>query len=163
MTRPTRIVVSTAVRAATLFAIWLWLDDNVSEPELLTGAGVAVIATVVVLMAGRLRSVHAHLRPGMLGRLHRPLTLLVTDSVRVTWALVKLIVLRRGPQSRFRAVRYRATGAGSETDVARRVLSEWGASVAPNRYAVGIDVDSGHLIVHELVPARGPLDPMELG
>ena len=39
----------------------------------------------------------------------------------------------------------------------------WQASLAANRYAIGIDLDGNYLLIHELVPASGPLDPLELG
>jgi multisubunit Na+/H+ antiporter MnhE subunit len=158
-----RIVASVMPRAAALFAVWLALDDNVSQPELFLGIGVALLATVAVLLSERVRSVRVSLRLRMLRRVYRPLTLLVTDSVRVTWALIQRIVLRRRVEGRLRAVQYRATSVDSDTDAARRVLSQWGASLAPNRYAVGVDVEAGVMIVHELVEASGPLDPMELG
>jgi hypothetical protein len=57
---------------------------------------------------------------------------------------------------------YRATGPEPEA-TARRLLTQWGGSVGANRYVIGIDPDREQLIVHELVPARGSLDPLELG
>jgi multisubunit Na+/H+ antiporter MnhE subunit len=162
MARSTYIVIATVVRAATLFAIWLAIDDNVSQPELFTGIAVALLATVIVTVAGRVRTAHPRMTPSMLRYGYRPLLLLVADSVRVTWVLAKAIVLSRPTGSRFRAVRYRAT-SDSDADTGRRVLTTWGASLAPNRYAIGVDDDDELLLVHQLGEARGPLDPLELG
>jgi multisubunit Na+/H+ antiporter MnhE subunit len=162
MARSTHIVIATVVRAAALLAIWLAIDDNVSQPELFTGIGVALLATLVVTLAARVRTAHPKLRPSMLRHAYRPLVLLVADSARVTWVLAKTIALRRRPSSRFRAVRYRAT-SDSGSDTGRRVLTTWGASLAPNRYVIGVDQDDELLLVHQLGEAGGPLDPLELG
>ena len=91
------------------------------------------------------------------------MVLLFADSVRVSWALIRQILLRRPVTGRCRAVRYGATSGERDTDVARRILSDWGASLAPNRYAIGVDREAGILIVHELVETKGALDPLELG
>ena len=149
-------------RAVTFFAIWLALDDNVSEAELLTGVGVAILATLLSAIVLKGRSIRPEVRPAMLRFGYRPLALIPVDSVRVGARVLRALILRRPPTSRFRAVRYRACSQ-SETDVARRVLTEWATSVAPNRYAVGIDPDARILLIHELAEGTGRIDPLELG
>jgi hypothetical protein len=144
------------------YLVWIAIDDNVSEPELLTGVGAVVLATVAASAAGRAATVHGRVQPGMLRYWYRPATLPVLDSARVCGALIKRIVLRQRIEGRFRAVRYRASRADG-ADVARRVLTEWSASIAPNGYAIGVDTDQQVLLVHELVDVEGPLDPLELG
>lgn len=151
-----------AARAAAFFALWLLLVDGTDEPNLIAGAVCALLASALATLVQSLRSVHARPRPRMLRYLYRPFVLLVSDTVRVTWALLQRLVLRRAVQGSFRAVRYRCS-SDEPDDVARRLLTEWAASVAPNRYAIGVDPGQEVLIVHELVPARGPLDPLELG
>ena len=59
MISATRNVVAIPARVAALFLVWLAIDDNVSEPELLTGVAVALLATALTLMMGRLRTFHA--------------------------------------------------------------------------------------------------------
>jgi multisubunit Na+/H+ antiporter MnhE subunit len=162
MARSTHIVVATVARVATLFVVWLVIDDNVSEPELLTGVGVAVLATLIATLAARARTARPRVTLSMLRFAYRPLVLLVADSFRVSWVLVKTLVLRTPSSGRFRAVRYRAS-SDSDNDVARRVLTTWGASLAPNRYVIGIDTDAELMLVHQLGEAGGPLDPLELG
>ena len=149
-------------RLVAFFVLWLLLVDATDEPNLLTGTACAVLATVVTTLVQSLRTVHAEPRPWMLRRAYRPLLLLVADSARVAWALVSCLILRRAVRGRWRAVRYCATSDAGE-DVARRILTEWAASIGPNRYVIGIDSDDGVLLVHELVPAHGALDPLELG
>ena len=145
-----------------LFALWLLLVDSVDGPNMITGAVCALVAAALAARVKSLRRVHARPRIGMLRFVYRPFTLLVTDSVRVTWALVARVVLRRQSAGHFRAVRYRAVTDDPE-DVARRILTEWGASAGPNRYVIGIDGRRRVLLIHELVPSSRPMDPLELG
>lgn len=154
-------VVAMARRALVLFALWLWLDDTVVEPELITGAVVALGAAAIATMLAP-RPPRQRFRLAMLRHAWRPPLLLVTDTVRVTRALLTALAGGRAPHGRLRAVGYRATGDSPE-ELTRRILTEWGASLAPDRYVIGIDREAGLLLVHELVPAAGPLDPLELG
>ena len=157
-----RIVLGFAARTIVLFALWLLLVDSVDEPNLITGAVCAVLAAALAARVHALRAVHARPRIRMLRFAHRPAQLLVADSARVTWALFTHVVLRRTSGGHFRAARYRAVGEDPE-DVARRILTEWGASLGPNRYVIGIDTSRRLLLIHELVRAPEPLDPLELG
>lgn len=149
-------------RAAVLFLLWLLLVDSVHEPELITGGVVAVLAAGISEGMRPLASAPIRIRPSMLRYGYRPIVLLLTDTVRVVSALLGALATGRRPSGRFRAVRFRAGSEGS-TDRARRVLTEWAASVGPNRYAIGVDCEAKVLLVHELVKASGPLDPLELG
>lgn len=162
MTRRVSLAARTVVRGALLFGLWMVLVDSVDWPEMVVGAGAAAIAAVFATVVFTRRSEHLRPTPGMLRFAYRPLVLMVTDTVRVTAALVREIAQRRPNEGHLRAVRYRATGDDPD-HVARRILTEWGASVAANRYAVGIDVERDYLLVHQLVEAPGPLDPLELG
>lgn len=150
------------VRAVVLFGLWLVLVDNVQQAEVIAGAAVAVLGAAAAASTDRVRGVHPRLRFWMLRRIHRPLMLLVTDTVRVTWALARMLAAGRPELGRWRAVRYRAAGDGAE-DAARRALTEWGASLGANRYAIGCDGETGVLLVHELVESGGSLDPLGLG
>lgn len=154
--------IAALARAAALFGLWLLLVDATDEPNLITGGVCALAAAGLATAVQAMKGQHPRLRLSMLLRLYRPFLLLVTDSVRVTLALFAHLILRRPVQGTFRAVRYRAT-APDPDDRARRLLTEWAASLAANRYAIGIDQRRNILIVHQLVPAPGPLDPLELG
>jgi multisubunit Na+/H+ antiporter MnhE subunit len=154
--------VAALARAALFFALWVLLVDAVDEPDLITGGVCAVLTSALVTVVQSLRSVRVRPTLPMLKFAYRPFWLLLTDSVRITWCLLAYLILRRPIQSGFRAERYRATGDDPH-HVARRLLTEWAASLAPNRFAIGIDREREALIVHELTPAPGPLDPLELG
>jgi hypothetical protein len=149
-------------RLVAFFAIYLLLADAVQTPELITGAVAAVLAAGLATLLDNFRSVNASVRPSMLRYAYRPFIALVTDSGRAAWALLQLLMLRRPVRGRFRVARYTATG-DDEEDAARRVLTEWAGSLGANRYVIGIDPERERLIVHEMVPAEGPLDPLELG
>lgn len=149
-------------RAAALFALWLLLVDATDTPNLVAGGVCALLATALAVRAASLRRVHPRPRLAMFRFAYRPLLQLPTDSVRVTGALIARALLRRPVTGHWRAVRYRATGEAPD-QVARRILTKWGASAAPNRYVIGIDPDQDVLLVHELVWSSGPLDPLELG
>ena len=149
-------------RAGAFFALWLLLVDDVSSPQLWAGAVAAVLAALIAKAVDRVRRERPRPRPGMLRHIHRPLLLLLTDTARVSWALVLMLSGRGAGLGRIRAEPYLAVG-DTPTDAARRGLSEWSASLGPNRYVVGCDRESGTLLVHELLPAGGPLDPLELG
>src|SRR5579862_3792430 len=131
----------TVGRGIALFALWMVLVDSSSEPEVLTGLVVAVAGAVLGTLVSSARGEPARMSPAMLRRIHRPFLLLLTDTARVTWALVARAVLRRRVEGRLRAVRYRATAQTPDAR-ARRILTEWGASLAANRYAIGIDPDN---------------------
>jgi multisubunit Na+/H+ antiporter MnhE subunit len=154
-------VTQTALRAAALFALWLLLVDSTDSPNMITGAVCAVVFAALSTVVHSLRVDRASLRPGMLRYVHRCLKLLVADTGRVTWALIAHALLRRPSPGHFRAARYRA--GETSTDVGRRILTEWAASLGPNRYVIGIDPERNLLLVHELVWSSGPLDPLELG
>jgi hypothetical protein len=162
MTRWVAPAAQTIVRGALLFGLWMVLVDNAEWPEVVVGLGAAALAAVYGTFVMSRRRERLRLSAAMVRRAHRPLVLLVSDTVLVTVALAKALFLRRFPTGRFRAVRYGATGQSSE-DVTRRILTEWATGVAANRYAVGVDVERGYLLVHQLVESGGPLDPLELG
>ena len=151
-----------ALRAAGLYAVWLLIDDNVSQPELYAGIVVALLALALAVVVTRSSTVDARFRLAMFRYLYRTPLLLVGDSLRLCWILFKGLLLRRRRTGALRAVRYRATDESAD-DVGRRVLTSWAASIAPNRYVIGIDTEARVLLVHELVETKGPLDPLELG
>jgi multisubunit Na+/H+ antiporter MnhE subunit len=156
------LAAQTVVRGVVLFGLWLVLVDTVVWPEMVVGATAAAVTAVFATLVYARRSEHLRLTPAMLRFAYRPLLLLVADTVRVAAALVRELAHRRPVEGRLRAVRYRATGDSAD-DVGRRILTEWGTSVGANRYVVGIDVERDYLLVHELVEASGPVDPLELG
>jgi len=156
------LALATLGRATLFFGLWLVLVDSTDEPDMITGAVCVAIAVALAAAVRPLRSVRARPRLAMFRYAYRPLLALFTDTARVTAALAGAVFLRRPIHGRFRSVRYRATGDEPDA-VARRLLTEWAASVGANRYVLGIDTDNQTLLVHELVATSGRLDPLELG
>lgn len=150
------------MRWLLLFGLWMVLVDNKHQPEIVTGAVSAAAAALLGTLVAAERGETARVSSAMLRRAYRPFLLLITDSARVVRALAQRVLQGREVQGRFRAVRYRATEQSADAR-ARRILTEWSASLGPNRYAIGIDPEAGYLLIHELVEAAGPLDPLELG
>lgn len=148
-------------RSALLYALWLALVDNVHISELAAGGGAALLAGALATATHRLRLDPVRARPGMLARAPRVLLALIVDTGRLAGALVTLAGGAKC-SGRFRAERFGATEDNPE-HAARRALVETAGSLAPNRYVVGIDVERGVLLVHELCPGAGPLDPLGLG
>lgn len=151
----------TLARGVALFGLWMVFVDNAHQPEMVTGAVVAAAAAILGTLVAVARREPSRLSLSMFRHVYRPLLLLVSDTVRVFGALVRQLS-GHATTGRFRAVRYRAVDDDPDSR-ARRILTEWGASLAANRYVVGIDPEGGYLLVHELVPSSGPLDPLELG
>ena len=154
--------ISFVVRWAVFFAVYLLLADTPQTPELITGIVAALLGAALATALDRHRSVDGNLRVSMLRFAYRPFLALVADAARATWALAQLVLLRRPVTGRFRTARYTATSDEGE-DVGRRILTEWAGSVGANRYVIGIDPEREQLIVHELVAAKSPIDPLELG
>lgn len=151
-----------AARAIALFALWMLFVDSADEANMIAGAVCALLAAALATGIWSMRRVHARPRLRMLRFAYRPLTALVADSLRVSVALFRHAVLRQPARGQFRAVRYGAVTDDPE-DVARRILTEWAASVGPNRYVIGIDTERRSLLIHELTLTSAPLDPLELG
>ena len=152
-----------ALRWLALWALWLALTDTRVLPELVAGAVAAAIGATLataVSRSGRPRTVAKSaslLRVGP-ARLARPLGRLVVDTGLLCAALWRRLVLRREVRGTFRAARYRP-GAARASAAGRTATEVWG-SLTPNRYVVGVDEDEGTILVHELVPADEPLDPL---
>lgn len=157
-----KLLARVAAQSAPLFVLWLLLTDNLAEPELITGGVAALLAGAFGTHLWRLSELHPRVRGRMLLHAYRPFVLLLTDTARLLRVLALALVRGHRPHGRLVAARYLAT-QGDPEEVARRILSEWAASVGCNRYAIGIDREQQEMLVHELTRASGPIDPLELG
>lgn len=144
-------------------ALWLALVDTVDEAQLLTGAVAATIGATAaaIVHAQRLTIIRPRLRWAL--RVWRPLLSVFTDTWTVTAALLRRIVLREPVTGRFRAIPFAGGEEADPRDNARRALTEGFASLAPNRYVIGVDRERDVLLVHELVPSDDPIDVLDLG
>jgi hypothetical protein len=139
-------------------AIWVLLVDNTHVPELVVGAGVALVGASAAVVVRQQRRVVLRPRLVWLARLWRPLV----HYPPGIWALVRALPRRGG--GRFVAIPIEA-GDDRPRGAARRVLMQTAGSFAPNTYAVGTDYDRGLLLVHQLVPTDDPAsgaDPLGL-
>jgi multisubunit Na+/H+ antiporter MnhE subunit len=138
--------------AAGSMLLWMLLTSTVRGSELVAGAIAAVVTAVAVeavrererfLFRPRLR----WLRPAV----RLPL-LVVTESWRVTGALVRHLTGRRRVRGAFVAVPFEHGPTTDPEAAARRALLTAGLSVAPNTVVVGIDERRGEVLVHQLLP-----------
>jgi multisubunit Na+/H+ antiporter MnhE subunit len=145
--------------------LWLWLDDTLALPELVTGAvAAAIAASVAEVVLGR-----AAPRLRWRRRWFRRAWRLPLHVVADLWRLLRVLVLtltgQRKSRGRFRAIRFDAGSSDNPEDIARRALAKAAGSVAPNTVVVGIDAARGLILVHQLEPddRLTSADPLELG
>ena len=137
-----------------LMLFWVILDDSVATDELLAGAGAAALGTLLahavgahtgILFRPRLKWLVAALRlPGQLPG----------DTVIVFAALARFIVHGEEPRGGFAAEPVQFGGDSAEART-RRALLIGARSFAPNTFALGLDKESGVMVVHRLVHAPG--------
>jgi multisubunit Na+/H+ antiporter MnhE subunit len=144
---------------------YLLLIDTTSLPELYVLAGVAVACAIAFVVSREQGFTEARVHPKYLLSIWRLIIKIPRDIALVCWeALAQLVRPRPGPRGEFRAVRFRAT-EGTPHDGGRRATAEVLGSVTPNTIVVGVDVERGLMLVHQL-RRQGPpedLDVLRLG
>lgn len=143
---------------------YLLLIDITDLPELIVGAGAAVLAATGLELAREQGIVGESIRLRWLLRLHRPLLKVPSDIAFVSLVGLRALVRRDASLGRFRAVRF-SGGADEQRESGRRALAEAFGSFAPNTIIVGIDGDRGLILAHQLRPTGGreAIDLLELG
>jgi hypothetical protein len=145
-------------------ACYLLLIDNTDLPELLVGAGAAVIAATAFMLGREQYLIAETARMSWLRRLGRPVLKVPGDSVRVSAVALRQLAHPRATRGQFRAARFR--GAESEAQQAgRRALAESAGSFAPSTIIIGIDQKRDLILGHQLAPGGSDesLDVMGLG
>jgi hypothetical protein len=145
-------------------ALYLVLIDTTQLPELLVGAGAAILAATGLELAREQAIVGESVRPRWLTRLHRPLLTIPRDIVVVSLLAVRALVDRPPRQGAFRVLPFDCLD-DEPLRGGRLALAETTGSVAPNTFVVGIDEERGLILAHQLrpTPGRSAIDPMELG
>ena len=145
-------------------ALYLLLVDITDLPELLVGAGAAVLAATGLELAREQGIVGESIRLRWLLRLHRPLLRVPRDIAVVSATAVVAIVRRRPAFGSFCALRF-SGGDDQSHETGRRALAEAAGSLAPNTFVVGIDGERQLILAHQLRPTntREAIDPLELG
>jgi hypothetical protein len=133
-----------------LMAIWVVVDGAIGRDELLAGAGAAALGAFFAETASHQAGARFRMRVRWLVPALMLPGQVVHDMALLFGALWRQLVDGTEPPSGFRAeaVRYGAQGARGKT---RRVLLLGGRSVPPNTFALGIDAESGVMVVHQLV------------
>lgn len=144
-------------------AFWMVLTDSVRVEELLAGAVVAAVAATGAEMVRRQRVARQALRPRYALRAWRVLLRAIPDIGRLTRAAFAQVVQRRAVRGEIVALPFGHLGDDPDA-AARRAIALGLGSIAPNSIVVGVDPDSGLLLVHQLEPTRNPddLDPLRL-
>lgn len=144
--------------------LYLVLIDITDLPELIVGAGAAVLAATGLELAREQGIVGESFRWRWLLRLHRPL-LRVPRDIAVVCSMALFALVRRKPAlGTFRVASFRA-GEDDPHASGRHALAEAAGSLAPNTFVVGIDDERGLILAHQLHPTGGreTIDPLELG
>lgn len=145
-------------------ALYLVLIDITDLPELIVGAGAAVLAATGLELAREQGIVGESVRWRWLLRLHRPVLRIPRDIAVVSGMALLAVVSRRPAFGTFRAVRF-GCDEDEPYETGRRALAEAAGSVAPNTFVVGVDGEHALILAHQLRPSGGreTIDPLELG
>lgn len=144
-------------------ALWIVLVDTVVSPELIAGAAVAALAATATELVRRQRVAEQALEPQLWVRLPLVLVRAIPDVGRLTRAAFAQLFARKAARGRVIAMPLHAAGHEPEAR-ARRAAAIGLGSIAPNSIVIGVDPDSGVVLVHQLEPTREPsdLDPLRL-
>ena len=145
-------------------ALYLLLIDITDIPELIVGAGAAVLAATGLELAREQGIVGESIRAGWLKRIYRPLLNVPRDIAIVSLMALIAVVRPKRARGRFRAIPFEE-GGDDQQRAGRHALAEAAGSLAPNTFVIGIDSERGMLLAHQLKPTedRRDLDPLELG
>jgi hypothetical protein len=159
-----RRVVAWAIAWAAAAALYLLLIDITDLPELIVGAGAAVLAATALELAREQGVAGERIRWRWLVRLYRPILRVPLDIVIVSLMALRAVADRRAHHGTFRALPF-ARGGERELSSGRRALAEAFGSLAPNTFVIGVDEDQELILAHQLrrLPSRKTIDVLELG
>ena len=144
-------------------ALWTILTDSVRIEEILAGALVAGLAATGFEVARRQQLAPEGIRPSLARRSWRALAQVAPDVWRLTRAAFAQVAQRKARRGEVVAIPFRQDGGAADA-AARRAVAAAIGSVSPNSIVVGVDPDTGTMLVHQLEPTREPsdLDPLGL-
>jgi multisubunit Na+/H+ antiporter MnhE subunit len=155
----TRRLLSLSVWAIVLFLLWLVLVGTVTSLELYAGAVAAAIGAVAVELVRSRGLLRFRIELRWLADVWRPLVQVVPDFGLVVLALVRTIARRELPSDAYVALDLDGAG-GRVRSAGWRAVAGVAGSVAPNTVVVDVDGRRGSMLVHKLVPERGPSSPL---
>jgi multisubunit Na+/H+ antiporter MnhE subunit len=138
-------------------AFWMVLTDSVRLSEMLAGAAVAALGATGFEVVRRRRTARQALRPDLALRAWRVLVRVPADVVRLTRAAFAQVIEREPARGQVLALPFGHLD-GDPGERARRAAAVGLGSVAPNTIVIGIDPETGMLLVHQLVPTGKPSD-----
>lgn len=142
------------VWALGLFLLWLALVGTIAWLELVAGACAAALGAFAAELVRERGLLDYRLPAPVLVRAWRPLVRIVPDFWALIVALVRAVASGRRPSGAYRAVPYPAGDAGS------RAVATAAGSLAPNTVVVDVDRERDLMLVHVLVPGKGPTRPL---
>jgi multisubunit Na+/H+ antiporter MnhE subunit len=144
-------------------ALWMLLADSAQVAVLVAGAAVATLAATAFESVRRQRVAAQALRPVLALRIWRVVVRAVPDIGRLTRAAFAQLIRPQAARGRVLAMPFGHTEDDPDARALRAVAIGLG-SIAPNTVVIGVDPDSGLLLVHQLEPTRRPsdLDPLQL-
>jgi hypothetical protein len=137
-----------------LMSFWVVLDDSIAVDELLAGAGAAALAATLAEFASYQSGLRLRLRSEWVAPALRLPGQILRDTWTVFAALWRLLAHGEQPPSAFAGEPVRYGGQSAEATT-RRFLLIGGRSVAPNSFVLGLDAESGLMVVHQLVARAG--------
>jgi hypothetical protein len=160
----TRRVAAWATAWVLAAALYLLLIDITDLPELLVGAGAAILAATGVELAREQGIVGESIRWRWLLRIYRPILKVPVDIAIVSLMALRATVDRRPRHGTFRALRF-ASDDPEQMAKGRRALAEGFGSLAPNTFVIGVDEERELILAHQLrrMPSRKTIDTLDLG
>jgi multisubunit Na+/H+ antiporter MnhE subunit len=145
--------------AALLFLLWLVLVGTVASLELYAGAVAAAIGATAAELVRSRGLMRFRVEPRWVARVWRPLVQVVPDFATLALAVFRTIASRRFPPDAYVEVDLAGTGARPRS-AGWRALASAAGSLAPNTVVVDVDRERRSMLVHKLVPDRGPARPL---
>ena len=146
-------------------ALYLLLIDTPDLPELIVGAGAALLAATGFELAREEHTVGGlRARVSWVARLHRPVKNVPGDLAALTMLALRQLVRPQAVNGTFRAVPFRC-GDDEELETGRRAMAESFGSFSPNTIIVGVDAERELILGHQLRPSGGreAIDVLGLG
>ena len=135
-----------------LFAIYLSLAGKMSAAEVVTGAALAVIATVALTTVRAESGVRYELKKSWLRPLAPMPFRMLSESFLVLGANCARFFRARG-SGRFSEREFNP-GNNHPSSRTRRALVTMASSLPPNSFVIAIAQEAHRLLVHELVPTK---------
>ena len=160
---PARLTSRLAAGVVVAAPFYLLLIDTADLPELLVIPVIVVLAAIAVALSSEQGITEVTPSPRLFRRAPRALLRVPLDIVLVCRQLGSQLRHPQPVSGQLRTVPF-APGDGG-ADLARAALTESLGSFAPNTIVIGVDLDQGVLLVHQLRPHGGDseLDLLRLG